>query len=223
MLHHGNPGSAGTPTAGGRWFQVSTVPRKADESTLRGEFQRRGRPLVQGQIHSDWDWYFTMQHYGLPTRLLDWTKSSLVALHFALRGNNRRSPAAVWVLDPWRLNERVTGKKDLFLADGKTAQKYLPSPYSGIQIPEYPVALLPAHSSPRIVAQMSCFTVFGSRRNGLAEVASADSRTELHKIEISPKAFHQMRGDLETCGVYESSVFPDLEGLSRELRNRFGR
>src|SRR5437899_71081 len=53
--------------------------------------------------NDSWANLFTMQHHGLPTRLLDWSESFAIALFFALR-EPARTPA-VWVLNPFRLNE----------------------------------------------------------------------------------------------------------------------
>ena len=69
---------------------------RIDEDEIRSEFKRRAPQLMLGvQPNSDWERYFLMQHYGMPTRLLDWSEGALLALHFALMSNQRRSDAAV--------------------------------------------------------------------------------------------------------------------------------
>ena len=84
------------------------------DQELRIEFRRRGAQLINGQRPADhWEWYFLMQHYGVTTRLLDWTDGALVGLYFAIRSRGRagdrhgRARAAVYVLDPWWLNGRA--------------------------------------------------------------------------------------------------------------------
>src|SRR5271157_1858805 len=88
---------------------------KFADDELRSEFTRKALPLVAGRTpRDDWEWYFLMQHYRAPTRLLDWTDAALVALYFALTAwhprtsrRHARPMPAVWALNPFALNRRT--------------------------------------------------------------------------------------------------------------------
>lgn len=197
------------------------------EEEIRADFVRRAIQLTpERQPSSDWGWYFAMQHYGVPTRLLDWTTSALVALFFATNSNAaadtavKRNPA-VWILDPWWLNQQLTHRNTVILSDWDDAAPYLPRLYANERLRRrYPIAIDPPHVARRVAVQSSCFTVFGTDPRGLEAVAKRP-RSRLACIEIQSgrdgRFVDEIRVDLRTCGITDSILFPDLEGLSREL------
>jgi len=207
-----------------RWRLTPNIYRLnlgQDEDQLRAEFRRRAAQLsTEAEPANDWGWYFLMQHHRAPTRLLDWTDGALIALFFALNstapGDDVRSDAAVWVLDPWWLNRRTLSRDYVLDPESRAADPYLPRIYSGGVQMELPVSIDPPHVARRVAAQHSRFTIHGTREDGLTEVGSEDN-SRLVKITIPRAAIGPMRRDLLTCGIVDTTVFPDLEGLSREL------
>lgn len=62
--------------------------KKAQEERLFHEFKNRAIALISDYRFDDWDWLAYAQHIGVPTRLLDWSVTPLVALYFALEENS---------------------------------------------------------------------------------------------------------------------------------------
>jgi len=96
------------------WHRQAPPGRKKgdawyNEHNLLQEFKLDAPRYLAAMPATDWEWLFVMQHYGLPTRLLDWTESALLGLYFALRDHDRGTDAGVWVLNPWWLNNRSLG------------------------------------------------------------------------------------------------------------------
>jgi hypothetical protein len=195
------------------------------ELFLREEFKRRGLQLLpEKPPANDWEWYFLMQHYGTPTRLLDWSDGSLFGLYFALRKNDGQRDAAVWGVDPYWLNEITRGQQVVFLAPEPVIFEYLPASDED-KLPDWPIALEPPHLLRRIAVQRSCFTLHGASRDSLEDLLAthpkATSDPHLVKILIPRDAVRTLRQELFRCGIVETSVFPDLDGLSRELKWRY--
>jgi len=195
------------------------------EDELRQEFTMRGPSFTSVQPQTSWDWYFLMQHSGAPTRLLDWTEGALIALYFALKDNDDKSDAAVWMLDPWWLNGKTLGREEVVPPGAKIGMSepdaelydpWLPNRFDTSKLPKSPVAIYPSHTVPRISSQRSCFTIHGSDRDGLEALASAQD-ARLEKIEIPASSVRKMNVQLVLCGIDELTIYPDLDGLGRSL------
>lgn len=211
-----------------RWGLAPGIYRNKDfegrEANMRASFKRQGSLLItERPPASDWDWYFLMQHYGAPTRLLDWSDGALIALFFALSPFKAGAPevhadAAIWVLAPRWLNKQVLARPAVITIseDKEVADKYLPPEYGSIQ-EKFPIAISPQNIYRRIGSQRSRFTIHGTEEDGLLEIARRSAEIGLAMIKIKKSAIHRMRIDLATCGILDTTIFPDLEGLSREI------
>ncbi len=204
----------------------------ANEAEMRLEFESVGHPFARsGAAYDKWHWYFLMQHYRAPTRLLDWTVNPLVALYFAVCEESE-GDAAVRVIDPWRWNRAYV--KHLFgpaVAGWDETAAYLLNLEEAFDTDtnenqtakKWPIAIEPQHIDQRIAAQGSKFLLFGTKRD-LVESPAINQRRGgdvkhaiLDRIAIPRNAAPRVREELNSIGINERSMFPDLEGLGRHI------
>jgi hypothetical protein len=191
---------------------------------MRLDFLNRALPYISS-IHAlqRWDWYFFMQHYSVPTRSLDWTESALVALYFALysRDPGRNSDPAVWVLEPHRLNAISTKRSEILAPCDRDFPDYLPVECHGHITGRLPIAIYPRRTDRRMTAQHSTFTLHGNIPTALEHMHELRQLLDKYLvrvlIDISDGGIDRFKRDLTTLGIRNSSVFPDLEGIAKDI------
>jgi len=176
-------------------------------------------------------WLFLARHAGLPTRLLDWSEGALIGLYFAIK---EKEPV-VWMLNPLHLNHFALGSpsgEDPASVREFPLPGYRPRPPQPLNVAaeniagawekddpgvSFPVAVHPTYVHARLRAQRACFTVHGKKKDSLQALVP---ETILKRYEVDPERRSEIARDLFMLGVAESTAFPDLDGLARELKQR---
>lgn len=203
------------------------------ENKLITRFKERSVPYLTHRLDDEWELLFLMQHYGMPTRLLDWTENPLIALFFALSSarknnlGNYDNDAAVWILSPAKWNQCVF-KHNSYQGGAMSPTETMVSSYAPTKdfqyMHEHPVAILGIHNSPRIVAQRGSFSLFGKSLSPMEEIYQGGSfeQDTLKKITIPKENISEILNKLIWMGITDSVIYPDLEGLAKETKRLFG-
>ena len=197
------------------------------EKDLINRFKERALPYINNASDNNWYWTFLMQHYGMPTRLLDWSENPFVSMYFALYSSPDDADCAVWTLKPDEWNRTVLnfqGYSGGILSTSSEQVKNLSPPAEIENCPDFSLAIYGAHNSPRIVAQRGVFVIFGQKKLSMEDYH--DKRQDfsdkvLCRLVIKKSDKRKMMEELTRHGFTESMVFPDLDGLSREIKRQF--
>ena len=174
------------------------------------------------------DLIVTGQHYGIPTRLLDWTLTPLTALFFACNKNFDKD-GIIYIL-PQKVPEYICNGNlydriilgedrefyDSFINDNtnKSTANHGYEAYFHYVINSFDdqvVTIFPTLKNRRMVSQGSFFTVHLNPFKDYAEEIE-------QKIIIQKDYKQKIYSQLELLGVHEYSIFPDLDGLASWLR-----
>jgi len=210
--------------ASATWLLVPSVHRTYDnvgEHSLMARF-RLSAPTRREKCPELRDlagWICLMQHFGLPTRLLDWTASPLAALYFAVSHEPQPGPAAVWVLVPSELNRASACRQDATLVlTGPEAKPLLEAAFEGGRQVDETLAVVGQDVDLRMTVQQAAFTIHGTDAPLEARPAS---ETCLAKFLIPEAAKEHLAEELWVLGIRRSGLFPDLASLAKDLATDF--
>lgn len=228
-VYHGSS-SAAYPllTSLGRLGGVEPPHTKVhlEEHILRN-FARYSRPHLPAETTDDWELLVVAQHYGVPTRLLDWSYSPLVAAHFATRAVRPEDECAIWRLD-WQAVHRAFGLpplslliedlRDLFGAEAAFTPWQL---FEG-GTPAFACMIEPPSLDARIVAQTAAFTLCSDASCSFEDFLSRHGLSDaLTKFVIPAETVMHVRDQLDLAGLDERRLFPDLDGVAAAIRRYY--
>ena len=189
------------------------------ESSIFGDFRNKAPVRYQGCPGKEDipEWLFLMRHYGLPTRLLDWTTSLLTGLFFAVQENGEQEKdGALWALDPEALTQITTAKKGIYPPQSPKVMNFcrdiIGVPGNKSQMGATPTCGI--QSDLRHLAQDSMFTIHADS----TPINQAEKYDPcLLKFSIPDIAKESLRAELALLGISKEKLFPDLSTLAQDI------
>jgi FRG domain len=198
--------------------------RRLEQALLRNF---RKYAVSDGGLQADsmWDWLALGQHRGLPTRLLDWTYSPLVALHFATASpDEMERDGVVWCVNFVEANKRLPARlKRIMQREGSETltvdmlnQIGDIGRFDALARRSFLVFLEPPAIDRRILNQWALFSLMSSPTADMDDWLA--QHPDLCRRVVIPAALKwEIRDHLDQANVNERVLFPDLDGLSRWL------
>jgi len=176
-------------------------------------------------------WLAMMQHYGVPTRLLDWTASPYVALYFSFAEEPSGSTVALWALDLAWLRARAESLLDVYglTWEAKDALARVQHTNRLLRLRECPIIVHidPSMTSERMAAQQGlllCKTynevTFSQILVSMITHPELPDRPVVRKLEIEKGLRTEVLQRLQDMNINNASLFPGLDGFAKSLKMR---
>lgn len=179
----------------------NSTKKTVNEVLMLELFRRQSIDRIGVAKPNDWELLAIAQHHGLATRLLDWTRSPLVALYFCVRNECERDSSGCPLSEDAEIVAWRCPKEDLSK----------PLPVNPLKI-KGTIRYIPAIVTPRLRAQSGVFTAHSTPRQDFQPDAG-----KLVRIQIPYERRHCLKKSLFRHGVHEAVLYPDLDGLARHI------
>ncbi|NOK20777.1 MULTISPECIES: FRG domain-containing protein [Corallococcus] len=199
---------------------IARNPKGLDlEGLLIKKFKQNAYPFRTLPPKSEWEWLFLMQHFGVPTRLLDWTESPLAGLYFAINDlpENEAEDAHLWALLPAKYNSdfpRIRFKVNIDIPSfevDKVLEDYRPDIVTlETATTKFPVAAIAHRQNERIMAQLGVFTIMHRDATPIENIADDC----LARFTIPTGAKIRLREELQSLHITRMTLFPELASVA---------
>ncbi|MEA3308958.1 MAG: FRG domain-containing protein [Chloroflexota bacterium] len=203
------------------------------ETNLERHLLRNFRKYAHRDVvehDSAWHWLAVAQHHGLPTRLLDWTFSPFVAMHFATNDIDTFDVAgAIWAVNYAQAHQYLpTVFRQMLRAEGSdvltvemlSQVSCTLAEFDALSEENFVVFFEPPSLDDRIVNQIALFSVLSDHQAALDDWLAR--HPELFRKIIIPAGLKwEIRDKLDQANVNERVLFPGLDGLSRWMKRRY--
>ena len=206
-------------------------PAREYEFHLLRNFKKYARRREASQQESVWNWLAVAQHHGLPSRLLDWSYSPYVALHFATEELHMYDhDAAIWAVNYVEVHKHLPDKLRRTLSEERSNAFTIEMLDSAVHSlneleklskQDFAVFLEPPSLDERIVNQFSIFSLMSSPEARLDVWLEKDHPELVRRIVIPSALKWEARDKLDQANITERVLFPGMDGLAKWLKRHY--
>lgn len=162
-----------------------------------------------GSLVNEYDWMIYAQHYGIPTRMLDFTFSHVISLMFAVENafdDEKELDSEVWFLNPEKLNNKYASRSEILnISNG---ENFNLDKFSG------PIAVKSKKINERIKSQNGLFVYF---QDDSMSLDSLLDESILKRVVIKGDSKKNILSSLYSMGISFTTLYPELQSVSKDI------